>query len=140
CRNGFVRVVAPGEEAALRANVAMQRALGARAEVIDAAGLTEVAPGLRADDIECAAWEPHGGYGDGAVVAGDLLAAARARGVRYRPHTRVRSLLTRGDRVTGVETGGSGDGGGSGGREHAAAVVMAAGVWSPDRKSTRLNS
>jgi glycine/D-amino acid oxidase-like deaminating enzyme len=130
-RTGFVRIVAPGEEAALRANVAMQRALGARAEVIDAAGLTEVAPGLRADDIECAAWEPHGGYGDGAVVAGDLLAAARARGVRYRPHTRVRSLLTRGDRVTGVETGGSGDGGGSGGREHAGAVVLAAGVWSP---------
>jgi glycine/D-amino acid oxidase-like deaminating enzyme len=130
-RTGFVRIVAPGEEAALRANVAMQRALGARAEVIDAAGLTEVAPGLRADDIECAAWEPHGGYGDGAVVAGDLLAAARARGVRYRPHTRVRSLLTRGDRVTGVETGRSGDGGGGSGREPAGAVVLAAGVWSP---------
>ena len=130
-RTGFVRIVAPGEEAALRANVAMQRALGARAEVIDAAGLKEVAPGLRADDIECAAWEPHGGYGDGAVVAGDLLAAARARGVRYRPHTQVRSLLTRGGRVTGVETGGSGDAGGSGGREHAGTVVLAAGVWSP---------
>ena len=53
---GFVRIVSPGEEAALRANVAMQRALGARAEVIDAAGLKEVAPGLRADDVECAAW------------------------------------------------------------------------------------
>jgi glycine/D-amino acid oxidase-like deaminating enzyme len=130
-RTGFVRIVSPGEEEALRANVAMQRALGARAEVIDAAGLKEVAPGLRADDIACAAWEPHGGYGDGAVVAGDLLAAARARGVRYRPHTRVRSLLARGDRVTGVETGGSGDGGGSGSREHAGTVVLAAGVWSP---------
>jgi glycine/D-amino acid oxidase-like deaminating enzyme len=79
-RTGFVRIVSPGEEAALRANVAMQRALGARAEVIDAARLKEVAPGLRADDVECAAWEPNGGYGDGAVVAGDLLAAARARG------------------------------------------------------------
>jgi glycine/D-amino acid oxidase-like deaminating enzyme len=32
-RTGFVRIVAPGEEAALRANVAMQRALGARAGV-----------------------------------------------------------------------------------------------------------
>ena len=39
-----------------------------------------MAPGLRADDVECAAWEPNGGYGDGAIVAGDLLAAARARG------------------------------------------------------------
>ena len=130
-RTGFVRIVSPGEEAALRANVAMQRALGARAEVIDAAGLKEVAPGLRADDVECAAWEPNGGYGDGAVVAGDLLAAARARGVRYRPHSPVAALLTDGGRVTGVELAGSGSGTGSGDREHAGTVVLAAGVWSP---------
>jgi glycine/D-amino acid oxidase-like deaminating enzyme len=130
-RTGFVRIVSPGEEDALRANVAMQRALGARAEVIDAAGLKEVAPGLRVDDIECAAWEPHGGYGDGAVVAGDLLAAARARGVRYRPNTPVRSLLTDGDRVTGVETGESGARSGIGDREWAGTVVLATGVWSP---------
>ena len=130
-RTGFVRIVSPGEEAALRANVAMQRALGARAEVIDAAGLKEVAPGLWADDVECAAWEPNGGYGDGAVVAGDLLAAARARGVRYRPHSPVAVLLTDGGRVTGVELAGSGSGTGGGDREHAGTVVLAAGVWSP---------
>ena len=135
--------MSPGEEAALRANVAMQRALGARAEVIDAARLKEVAPGLRADDVECAAWEPNGGYGDGAVVAGDLLAAARARGVRYRPHSPVASLLTDGGRVTGVELAGSGSGTGEGGttgsradgsggdRVYADTVVLAAGVWSP---------
>src|SRR5215469_17586434 len=122
-RTGFVRMVSPGEEAALRANVAMQRALGARAEIIDAAALKEVAPGLWADDVECAAWEPDGGYGDGAVVTGDLLAAARARGVRYRPHSPVTSLLTGGGRVTGVEL--------AGGREYAGTVVLAAGVWSP---------
>ena len=130
-RTGFVRIVSPGEEAALRANVAMQRALGARAEVIDAAGLKEVAPGLRADDVDFAAWEPNGGYGDGAVVAGDLLAAARARGVRYRPHSPVAALLTDGGRVTGVELAGSGSGTGGGDREHAGTVVLAAGVWSP---------
>ena len=55
----------------------MQREHGAKAEVIDAAELARLAPGLRTDDVECAAWEPHGGYGDGAIVAGDLLAAAR---------------------------------------------------------------
>lgn len=128
-RTGFVRIVRPGEEAALRANVAMQRALGARAELIDAAGLKEVAPGLRTDDIEWAAWEPDGGYGDGAVVAGDLLAAARELGVGYRPNTSVRSLLTAGERVTGVVTE-------TGDREYAGTVVLAAGVWSPPLLAT----
>jgi sarcosine oxidase, subunit beta len=124
-RTGFVRIVAPGEESALRANVEMQRALGARAEVIDASGLKELAPGFYVDDISSVAWEPDGGYGDGAVVAGDLLAAARARGVRYRPNCTVRSLLRDGDRVTGIDLG-SDDG-----YEHAGTVILAAGVWSP---------
>jgi len=122
-RTGFVRIVAPGEENALRANLAMQRALGARAEAIDAAALKKLAPGFVVDDISCAGWEPDGGYGDGAVVAGDLLAAARARGVRYRPNTVVRSLLSEGDRVTGISTGAE--------QEHAGMVILAAGVWSP---------
>ncbi len=121
-RTGFARIVAPGEETALRANLAMQRALGARTEAIDAAGLKELAPGLRVDDVSCAAWEPEGGYGDGAVVAGDLLAAARARGVRYRPNTAARLLLGHGGRVTGIST--------NRGEEHADTVVLAAGVWS----------
>jgi len=124
-RTGFARIVAPGEESALRANLAMQRALGARALEIDAAGLTELAPGFCVDDISCAGWEPDGGYGDGAVVAGDLLAAARARGVRYRPGTRVHGLVRDGDRVTGVRVGSSSE------TEHAGTVILAAGVWSP---------
>lgn len=122
-RTGFARIVAPGEEDALRANVAMQRALGAQAEVVGVAELKELAPGLHTGDIECAAWEPHGGYGDGAVVAGDLLAAARERGVRYRPHTDVRALIRDGNRVVGVET--------PAGPQYAGSVILAAGVWSP---------
>ncbi len=122
-RTGFARIVPPGEEDALRANVAMQRALGARAEVIGAAELKDLAPGLYTGDIACAAWEPEGGYGDGAVVAGDLLAAAREHGVGYRPHTEVRALIRHGDRVIGVET--------PAGPQYAGSVILAAGVWSP---------
>ena len=69
------------------------------------------------------AWEPDGGYGDGALVAGDLLAAARERGVRYRPNAPARALLRKGDRVTGIQT--------PDGPEYAGVVVAAAGVWSP---------
>jgi glycine/D-amino acid oxidase-like deaminating enzyme len=122
-RTGFARIVLPGEEQALRANVAMQRDCGARAEVLAARDFAALAPGLRTDDLTKVAWEPDGGYGDGALVAGDLLAAARERGVRYRPHTPVAALLREGDRVTGIQT--------PDGPEYAGVVVAAAGVWSP---------
>ncbi len=122
-RTGFARLVLPGEEDALRANVAMQRDCGARAEVLPAGDFAAVAPGFRTGDLTEVAWEPDGGYGDGALVAGDLLAAARERGVRYRPHTPALALLREGDRVTGIRT--------PDGPEHAGIVVAAAGVWSP---------
>jgi sarcosine oxidase, subunit beta len=122
-RTGFARIVHPGEEDALAANVAMQRCHGALAEVIDAAALARLAPGLRTDDLTQVAWEPGGGYGDGAVVAGDLLAAARERGVRYRPRTPVTGLPRAAGRVTGVLT--------PDGTIPAGTVVLAAGVWSP---------
>jgi sarcosine oxidase subunit beta len=101
----------------------MQRDCGARTEVLPAADFAALAPGFRTDDLTEMAWEPDGGYGDGALVAGDLLAAARERGVRYRPHTPALALLREGDRVTGIQT--------PDGPEHARVVVAAAGVWSP---------
>lgn len=122
-RTGFVRIVLPSEESQLRANVAMQRGLGARTEVVDGRALAELAPQMRFDDVEFAAWEEHGGYGDGSVVAGDFMAAAREAGATYRPGTEVRSLVLDGNRVVGVET--------DGGIEHAGVVVVASGVWSP---------
>jgi sarcosine oxidase subunit beta len=122
-RTGFVRLVHDEEADLLRANVAMQRDHGAHAEVIDAAELAQLAPGLHTDDVKCAAWEPHGGYGDGAIVAGDLLAAAREAGAYYRPNTPVRGLITDGERVTGAET--------DAGPVYAGVTMLACGVWSP---------
>lgn len=122
-RTGFARIVLPGEESALAANVRMQRSCGAQAEVIDAAAFAGLAPGIRTDDLSQVAWEPEGGYGDGAIVAGDLLGAARDRGVRYQPNTPVSALQTTGGRITGVITGD--------GPLSAGTVLLAAGVWVP---------
>ncbi len=121
-QTGWVKIV-PGDEAPhLRANVEVQKRLGGEVELVTSDELSELAPELHTDDIEFAAWEEHGGYGDGAAVAGDLLAAARGRGVAYRPKTLVRSLVRSGDRITGVET--------ADGVLSAGVVVLAAGVWS----------
>jgi sarcosine oxidase subunit beta len=121
-RTGFARIVKPAEEAQLRANVAMQRALGADTRVVGAAELSELAPGLRTDDFSWAAFEPHGGYGDAAVVAGDFMAAARDQGARLQPSTPVHCLLLRADRVIGIRT--------DEGDTYADTVVVATGIWS----------
>lgn len=122
-QTGWAKIVTPGDVANLRRNVEIQRGLGSQVELVTGAELASLAPGLWTEDIEAAAWEERGGFGDGAVVAGDLLAAARARGVGYRGDTPVRGLVRRGDAVTGVET--------ADGVISAGVVVVACGVWTP---------
>ncbi len=118
---GWVKIVQPGDVANLKKNVQIQRELGSHVQLVTGDELAKLAPGLRTDDIEVAAYEEHGGFGDGAVVAGDLLAAARGRGVRYRRATPIRGLVRRGGRITGVET--------ADGAISAGVVVLATGVW-----------
>lgn len=120
---GWVKIVPRHEVAHLRANVQIQKELGAQVQLVTPEELAEIAPELWTDDVELAAWEERGGYGDGAAVAGDLLAAARDRGVTYRAKTTVVSLVRQGDRIIGVET--------AGGILSAGLVVLAAGVWAP---------
>ena len=103
-RTGFVRIVHPNEIARLKLNVEMQRNLGANVEVIDRVQLHELESDWNVDDIELAAYEPDSGYGDGAGVAGDFLAAARNRGVAYSSRTQALSIVTEADRAIGVET------------------------------------
>lgn len=123
-RTGFVRIVKPGEEEWLRHNVTMQRALGADVELVGPAELAKLAPGMCVDDVALAAYEPRGGFGDGAVVAADFLAAARDAGARFTPYTDVRALHVKNGAVRGIET--------PTGTEHSEAVMLATGPWSND--------
>jgi sarcosine oxidase subunit beta len=101
---GFVRVVHPNETARLKLNVEMQRKLGANVQLIDKGQLQELEPDWKVDEVELAAYEPDSGYGDGAGVAGDFLAAARNRGAVYFSRTQAQSILTAAGRTVGVET------------------------------------
>ncbi len=122
-RTGFVRLVRTGDVERLRHNVAMQRDVGADVRLVTGDELRSLAPGMRTDDVAVAAYEPDGGFGDGAVVAGDFLAAAREAGARFTAGTEVRDLLVRRGRVEGVLT--------DSGRVEADTVVLATGPWSP---------
>jgi glycine/D-amino acid oxidase-like deaminating enzyme len=66
--------------------------------------LHELEPDWKVDEVELAAYEPDSGYGDGAGVAGDFLAAARNRGAAYFSRTQARSILIEAGRTVGVET------------------------------------
>lgn len=120
-KTGFVRIVHPGEGDRLRQNVAMQRALGARIELLVRDELHDLEPDWQVDEVELAAYEPDSGYGDGNVVANDFLCRAREMGTTYLSKTRVTDLLVENGRVRGVCT--------DTGEIDAPVVIAAAGPW-----------
>jgi sarcosine oxidase subunit beta len=120
-RTGFVQMVPPNETAALRANVAMQQAIGIDTRLISADEVLAHLPGAVVDDVEVAAWEPQSGYADPTMTTSSLLAAAQARGARLMTRCTATSVRTEGDRVVGIDT--------SRGPIDAPIVVNAAGAW-----------
>jgi sarcosine oxidase, subunit beta len=117
-KTGFVRIVHPNETERLKKNVAMQRALGAKVDLIDKHALHDLEPDWNVTEVELAAYEPNSGYGDGAAVAGDFLTSARDLGVIYCPRTQVTSLN---ERLNGVTT--------DKGAISCSLVIVAAGPW-----------
>ncbi len=120
-KTGFVRIVHPNESERLKKNVEMQRQLGAKVELIGRKELQALEPDWNVDEVELAAYEPDSGYGDGAAVAGDFLAAARDMGVTYSPRTQATSFSMASGRVQSVNT--------DRGTISAANVVVATGPW-----------
>jgi sarcosine oxidase subunit beta len=120
-KTGFVRIVDRNEMPRLKLNVEMQRKLGVNVNLIDRQQLQELEPDWVVDDVELAAYEPDGGYGDGAGVAGDFLSRAREMGVTYLSRTRATSLRTSSGHAHGVVT--------DRGEIAAPVVISAMGPW-----------
>ena len=108
----------------LEANLAMQRGLGIRAEILDPHDVARVEPAIDASQLGGVLWEPESGYGDPTAVTLAYADAARRRGVTIEQGVEVAALRVEGDRVRGVETA-------HGDRIDAPVVVNAAGLWSP---------
>jgi sarcosine oxidase subunit beta len=121
---GYLVGVGPENLGSLRANVAMQRALGIEVELVGHDEAQRLWPAARLDDFVEFAFEPRGGYGDGHLTAMAFGVAARHGGARLRQHRGVAAIETEDNRVTGVRLV-------DGDRVGAAHVVLAAGPWSP---------
>jgi len=120
-RTGFLQLVKPDQTETLRANVEAQQRLGIRTELVDAAEVERLAPGMDTDDITLAAWEPDSGYADPASTTTSLMEAAKARGASFFQNCRVTAIHSAGGRVTGVST--------AQGDFSAPVIVNAAGAW-----------
>jgi sarcosine oxidase subunit beta len=121
-KTGFIRIAHPKEKELLKQNVAMQKELGVRVELIDRKQLSELEPDWSVDEVEIAAYEPDSGYGDGAGVANDFLERAREMGVTYIPRTQAIAFRVQSGRLCGITT--------EIGDIDAPIVVAATGPWS----------
>ncbi len=115
--------VGESDVAALRANLANQRAVGVETEEIGHDEVARLWPAARLDDFAAFGWEARGGYGDAYLTAQAFAATARAAGVRIRQGTPVAELLRDEAGVCGVRTA-------DGSVVATRRVVLAAGPWS----------
>ena len=106
---------------------ALARLFGVRADTICRDEAKERWPMMNADDVIGAVWSPD----DGRVSPSDLCAAlvkgATSKGARIFEETGVTGILTRGNRITGVET--------DKGTIQCDAIALCTGLWSRDAAS-----
>ena len=107
----------------LEATLAVQRALGIRAELLEPADVARIEPRINAVGLGAVLHEPESGYGDPTAVTLGYADAARRRGARIEQGVEVVAIQQAGGRVTGVTTA-------TGERIDAAVVVNCAGLWS----------
>ncbi len=121
-RTGFIRIVQPEYEAALRANVKMQQDVGIPTLLVTADDIKRLAPYMMTDDFSAAAYEPESGYADPPATAMSLMTAARALGATLKSGVQVTDVLSDDSKALGVKTA-------DGSEFHAPMVVNAAGAW-----------
>ena len=121
-RTGFIRLVQPNYEEALRANVRVQQEIGIPTLLVSPDDVKRLAPYMVTDDFTVAAYEPESGYADPPATAMSLMNAARARGATLKTGVGVADVLTDDSKVLGVRTD-------DGQEYHAPVVVNAAGAW-----------
>ena len=120
---GFLLAARPEDVEQLKANVALQQAVGINTCVVSPQEVKELEPHVSIEGIAAAAYEPESGYADPAATTTAYAQRAKELGASLHLGTRVGSILVEEGRVTGVET--------ERGAFQAGAVVVTAGPWTP---------
>ncbi|UCG22765.1 MAG: FAD-binding oxidoreductase [Chloroflexota bacterium] len=120
-QTGFIAIVDEKDRAGLEANIALQREVGIKTELLDADSLQEILPALETCDLMTVAYEPESGYADPYLTVNAYAQAARRHGVTIFQNTEVTSIRFDGRQVSGVEA--------TGDRYGAPIVLNCAGAW-----------
>jgi len=120
-RTGFLQLVDPSDNEKLRRNVAMLRRIGVDTQLIQAAEIAALQPGLMVDGSEQAAFEPGSGYADPVATTRAFVEAARRLGAVVQEGVEVTAIRMAGGRTLGVAT--------TQGVIDAPTVVLANGGW-----------
>jgi len=120
-RTGFIQIVRPEYEDALRENVKMHQQIGIPTFLITSEDVRRLAPEFVTDDFSIAAYEPESGYADPSSTTRSFIEAARLKGANLVQDCQVSGIKVEAGRVKGVET--------NQGAFFAPLVVNAAGAW-----------
>lgn len=104
-KTGFLQIVAPDKNEHLRANVAMHKRIGIITDVITAEDVKRIAPMIRTDNFELAAYEPESGYADPVLTTNSFVEHAKANGAVLMQGCDVTGVRVGGGKVQGVDSG-----------------------------------
>ena len=121
---GYVFLVIPGQEEALRTNVALQNKHGVDSRAMTPEEAATQWPEINFEGVAAVAFEPDSGYADSSAVTNGFALSARESGAEVRLGVNVTGIVLNSGRAVGVET--------NQGRINAGAVVLTAGPWIPE--------
>ena len=104
-KTGFLQIVAPDKNEQLRANVAMHKRIGIITDVVTADEVKRIAPMIKTDDFELAAYEPESGYADPVLTTNSFIEHAKANGAALKQDCEVTGIRVSGGKVQGVDSG-----------------------------------
>jgi sarcosine oxidase subunit beta len=104
-KTGFLQIVAPDKNEHLRANVAMHKRIGIITDVVTADDVKKIAPMLKTNDFELAAYEPESGYADPVLTTNSFIENAKANGAVLKQDCEVTGIRVSGGKVQGVDSG-----------------------------------